>query len=117
MTFERRLRKMYADMVTARYYEERLQEEYLEGEQPKFDVSAGPIPGELHLAAGQEAAAVGVCHHLRDDDVVTAPPPRRHREGRRPGPDDGRNLRSRDGTRTGEGWSHAPLRPRRELRV
>nr|WP_245944463.1 thiamine pyrophosphate-dependent enzyme [Haloplanus salinus] len=72
MTFERRLRKMYADMVTARYYEERLQEEYLEGEQPKFDVSAGPIPGELHLAAGQEAAAVGVCHHLRDD-VVTAP--------------------------------------------
>ncbi|AZH27199.1 thiamine pyrophosphate-dependent dehydrogenase E1 component subunit alpha [Haloplanus aerogenes] len=64
---------MYADMVTARYYEERLQEEYLEGKQPAFDISAGPIPGELHLAAGQEAAAVGVCHHLRDDDVVTAP--------------------------------------------
>jgi pyruvate dehydrogenase E1 component alpha subunit len=72
MTSERRLRKMYANMLTARYYEERLQEEYLEGEQPKFDVSAGPIPGELRLAAGQEAAAVGVCHHLRDD-VVTAP--------------------------------------------
>ncbi|MEF8856502.1 MAG: thiamine pyrophosphate-dependent dehydrogenase E1 component subunit alpha [Haloplanus sp.] len=64
---------MYTDMVTARYYEERLQEEYLEGKQPAFDISAGPIPGELHLAAGQEAAAVGVCHHLRDDDVVTAP--------------------------------------------
>jgi len=64
---------LYADMVTARYYEERLQEEYLEGKQPAFDISAGPIPGELHLAAGQEAAAVGVCHHLRPDDTVTAP--------------------------------------------
>ena len=73
MISEHRLRALYADMVTARYYEERLQEEYLEGKQPAFDISAGPIPGELHLAAGQEAAAVGVCHHLRDDDVVTAP--------------------------------------------
>ncbi|ELY60188.1 pyruvate dehydrogenase [Natronococcus amylolyticus DSM 10524] len=64
---------MFEDMVTARYYEERLQEEYLEGKQPAFDISAGPIPGELHLAAGQEAAAAGVCRHLRDDDTVTAP--------------------------------------------
>lgn len=68
-----RIREMYGDMVTARYYEERLQEEYLEGKQPAFDISAGPIPGELHLAAGQEAAAVGVCHHLRPEDTVTAP--------------------------------------------
>ena len=67
------LQEMYADMVTARHYEERLQEEYLEGKQPAFDISAGPIPGELHLAAGQEAAAAGVCQHLRDDDTVTAP--------------------------------------------
>ncbi|NKE35629.1 thiamine pyrophosphate-dependent dehydrogenase E1 component subunit alpha [Natronococcus sp. JC468] len=64
---------MYGDMVTARYYEERLQEEYLEGKQPAFDISAGPIPGELHLAAGQEAAAAGVCRHLRESDTVTAP--------------------------------------------
>ncbi|WP_442928601.1 thiamine pyrophosphate-dependent dehydrogenase E1 component subunit alpha [Natronomonas sp.] len=64
---------MYADMVTARHYEERLQEEYLEGKQPKFDISAGPIPGELHLAAGHEPAAVGVCQHLEDADTVTAP--------------------------------------------
>ncbi|WP_176696615.1 thiamine pyrophosphate-dependent dehydrogenase E1 component subunit alpha [Haloparvum sedimenti] len=68
-----KLRELYADMVTARRYEERLQEEYLEGKQPAFDISAGPIPGELHLAAGQEAAAVGVCHHLRPSDTVTAP--------------------------------------------
>ncbi|WP_144905821.1 thiamine pyrophosphate-dependent enzyme [Halobellus captivus] len=63
---------MYENMVTARYYEERLQEEYLEGKQPAFDISAGPIPGELHLAAGHEAAGAGVCDHLRDDDIVTA---------------------------------------------
>ena len=64
---------MYENMVTARYYEERLQEEYLEGKQPAFDISAGPIPGELHLAAGHEASGAGVCEHLRDDDTVTAP--------------------------------------------
>ena len=67
------LHEMYDDMVTARYYEERLQEEYLEGKQPAFDISAGPIPGELHLAAGHEASSAGVCQHLRDDDTVTAP--------------------------------------------
>jgi TPP-dependent pyruvate/acetoin dehydrogenase alpha subunit len=67
------LREMFRDMVTARYYEERLQEEYLEGKQPAFDISAGPIPGELHLAAGHEASGAGVCQHLRDDDTVTAP--------------------------------------------
>ncbi|MEF8914582.1 MAG: thiamine pyrophosphate-dependent dehydrogenase E1 component subunit alpha [Natronomonas sp.] len=73
MPHERELEEMYADMVTARHYEERLQEEYLEGKQPKFDISAGPIPGELHLAAGHEPAAVGVCQHLEDADTVTAP--------------------------------------------
>jgi pyruvate dehydrogenase E1 component alpha subunit len=67
------LREMYGEMVTARHYEERLQEEYLEGKQPAFDISAGPIPGELHLAAGHEASAAGVCQHLRDADTVTAP--------------------------------------------
>jgi TPP-dependent pyruvate/acetoin dehydrogenase alpha subunit len=67
------LQTMYENMVTARHYEERLQEEYLEGKQPAFDISAGPIPGELHLAAGHEASGAGVCIHLRDDDTVTAP--------------------------------------------
>ena len=73
MPSDTELQEMYGWMVTARRYEERLQEEYLEGKQPAFDISAGPIPGELHLAAGQEAAAAGVCAHLRDDDTVTAP--------------------------------------------
>ena len=67
------LQTMYENMVTARHYEERLQEEYLEGKQPTFDISAGPIPGELHLAARHEASGAGVCIHLRDDDTVTAP--------------------------------------------
>lgn len=67
------LRSMYGNMVTARRYEERLQEVYLEGKEPAFDISAGTIPGELHLAAGHEAAAAGVCAHLRDEDTVTAP--------------------------------------------
>jgi pyruvate dehydrogenase E1 component alpha subunit len=73
MTSVNELQSMYENMVTARYYEERLQEEYLEGKQPAFDISAGPIPGELHLAAGHEASGAGVCAHLRDDDTVTAP--------------------------------------------
>ena len=73
MVHRQALEEMYRDMVTARHYEERLQEEYLEGKQPKFDISAGPIPGELHLAAGHEPAAVGVCQHLTDEDTVTAP--------------------------------------------
>ncbi|MFP4591526.1 MAG: thiamine pyrophosphate-dependent dehydrogenase E1 component subunit alpha [Halobacteriales archaeon] len=64
---------MYDDMVTARYYEERLEEEYLVGKEPAFDISAGPIPGELHLAAGHEASGAGVCAHLTDGDTVTAP--------------------------------------------
>lgn len=67
------LMTMYENMVTARYYEERLQEEYLVGKQPQFDISAGPIPGELHLAAGHEASGAGVCIHLRPEDAVTAP--------------------------------------------
>jgi pyruvate dehydrogenase E1 component alpha subunit len=67
------IERMYEQMVTARHYEERMQEEYLEGKQPAFDISAGPIPGEMHLAAGHEASGVGVCAHLRDEDTVTAP--------------------------------------------
>ena len=68
-----RLRWAYRAMVTARVYEETLAEIYMEGKTPKFDIAAGTIPGEMHLAAGQEPCAVGVCAHLRDGDTVTAP--------------------------------------------
>jgi len=34
--------------------------------------SAGMIGGAVHLYVGQEAVAVGVCAHLRDDDYITS---------------------------------------------
>ena len=36
-----------------------------------FDIGSGPVPGEMHLAAGQEPVAVGSCIHLKDEDTVT----------------------------------------------
>src|SRR3954470_10216857 len=33
---------------------------------------AGEMPGFLHLYVGEEATAVGVCAHLRDDDWITS---------------------------------------------
>ena len=36
------------------------------------DFSAGLIPGFVHLYAGEEAIAVGVCAHLDDDDYITS---------------------------------------------
>lgn len=70
---DERLRWAYRTMVTARIYEETLAEIYMEGKTPKFDIAAGTVPGEMHLAAGQEPCAVGVCAYLRDSDAVTAP--------------------------------------------
>ncbi|ADZ70890.1 thiamine pyrophosphate-dependent dehydrogenase E1 component subunit alpha [Polymorphum gilvum] len=63
---------MYDKMVEARYYEDSLAAIYMEGKTPKFDIGSGPVPGEMHLAAGQEPCAAGVCVHLRADDTVTA---------------------------------------------
>jgi pyruvate dehydrogenase E1 component alpha subunit len=64
------LLEMFRTMHKIRTYEESLGEVYYEGKTPAFDISAGPIPGELHLSSGQESAAVGVCMHLRPDDAV-----------------------------------------------
>lgn len=44
---------MYEAMEKARYYEDTIAAIYMEGKQPKFDIGAGPVPGEMHLAAGQ----------------------------------------------------------------
>jgi TPP-dependent pyruvate/acetoin dehydrogenase alpha subunit len=41
-------------MVRIRLFEEAIQKAYFEGKSPAFDIAAGPIPGEMHLAAGQE---------------------------------------------------------------
>ena len=45
------LLRAWRDMVTIRRFEERVQDEF----------SKGGIPGFVHLYAGQEASAVGVC--------------------------------------------------------
>jgi TPP-dependent pyruvate/acetoin dehydrogenase alpha subunit len=68
---------MYEKMVQIRYYEETMASVYMEGKLPPaiqkglaFDIGAGPVPGEMHLAAGQEPVAVGICAHLSDADTV-----------------------------------------------
>jgi TPP-dependent pyruvate/acetoin dehydrogenase alpha subunit len=68
---------MYEKMIEIREYEETMAKIYLEGKLPPriqkglaFDIGAGPVPGEMHLAAGQEPVAVGVCAHLRTQDTV-----------------------------------------------
>lgn len=70
-------RWMYETMVLIREYEDFLAMAYFEDKLPPkiqkglaFDIGAGPIPGEMHLSAGQEAAAVGVCAHLTKEDSV-----------------------------------------------
>jgi len=72
MPTDETLREMHRQMVRARVFEETMARVYLEGKTPAFDIAAGPVPGEMHLAAGQEPAAVGVCMHLRPTDAVTA---------------------------------------------
>ena len=68
---------MYEKMIEIRLYEETMAKVYLEGKLPPaiqkglaFDIGSGPVPGEMHLAAGQEPVAVGVCAHLRTEDTV-----------------------------------------------
>jgi acetoin:2,6-dichlorophenolindophenol oxidoreductase subunit alpha len=56
------LMDMYRQMRTIRSFEERLSELVL----------AGRLAGFLHLYAGEEAVAVGVCAHLTERDVVNS---------------------------------------------
>ena len=69
---------MYEQMLVIRQFEETMANIYLEGKLPPniqeglaFDIGSGPVPGEMHLAAGQEPVAVGSCIHLKDEDTVT----------------------------------------------
>jgi pyruvate dehydrogenase E1 component alpha subunit len=57
-----RLLQMYEQMVTIRRFEERAGREF----------AAGKVPGFVHLYAGEEAVAVGVCAHLTEDDYLTS---------------------------------------------
>jgi TPP-dependent pyruvate/acetoin dehydrogenase alpha subunit len=52
----------YRSMVTIRRFEERVQEEF----------SKGGIPGFVHLYAGEEASAVGICQHLGPKDYIAS---------------------------------------------
>jgi len=63
---------MYETMETSRRFEELIAKIYFEGKTPAFNMTNGPIPGEMHLSNGQEPVAVGVCAHLEKEDVVTA---------------------------------------------
>lgn len=53
---------MYRTMVRIRRFEERVKEEFAKGR----------IPGFVHLYAGEEAIATGVCAALRQSDKVTS---------------------------------------------
>jgi pyruvate dehydrogenase E1 component alpha subunit len=57
-----RLLWAYERMRLIREFEERLH----------ADFAAGNIPGFVHLYAGEEAVATGLCAHLRDDDFITS---------------------------------------------
>lgn len=54
------LAEAYRRMVLIRRFEERVQSEF----------ESGNIPGFVHLYAGQEASAVGVCMHLGEQDYI-----------------------------------------------
>jgi len=54
--------RAYRDMMTIRRFEERVQDEF----------SKGGIPGFVHLYAGEEASAVGICSHLGPKDYIAS---------------------------------------------
>jgi acetoin:2,6-dichlorophenolindophenol oxidoreductase subunit alpha len=72
MPDKKTLRDMHYQLIRIRLFEETIQKVYFEGKTPAFDIAAGTVPGEMHLAAGQEPVAVGVAAHLRPTDAVTA---------------------------------------------
>jgi acetoin:2,6-dichlorophenolindophenol oxidoreductase subunit alpha len=65
-------RDMLAMMVLIRTYEEAILREYHADKKPAFDIGAGLIPGEMHLSAGQEPVAAGLCMNLTKNDALTA---------------------------------------------
>jgi TPP-dependent pyruvate/acetoin dehydrogenase alpha subunit len=63
---------LYRTMVLARTFEDAILREYHADKGPGFDIGKGLVPGEMHLASGQEPVAAGVCAHLTAEDAVTA---------------------------------------------
>jgi len=64
--------RLFETMVLCRTYEEAILREYHADKGPGFDIGKGLVPGEMHLSAGQEPVAAGICSHLTTDDAVTA---------------------------------------------
>ena len=56
------LLRTYRVMKTIREFEERVHVEF----------AAGEIPGFVHLYAGEEASAAGICGHLTDEDSIAS---------------------------------------------
>ncbi len=54
--------ELYRKMLEIRFFEEKVFELYAQN----------LVPGTIHLYAGEEAVAVGVCSNLREDDYVTS---------------------------------------------
>ena len=63
---------LYETMVLSRTFEEAILHDYHADKTPQWDIGAGLIPGEMHLSAGQEPVAAGVCAHLNASDAITA---------------------------------------------
>jgi len=57
-----KLVEMYKKMFEIRCFEEKVFELYAQN----------LVPGTIHLYAGEEAVAVGVCSNLRTDDYITS---------------------------------------------
>ncbi|WP_408006889.1 thiamine pyrophosphate-dependent dehydrogenase E1 component subunit alpha [Pseudalkalibacillus sp. A8] len=55
-------KKMFQKMCEIRHFEDKVHEIF----------STGVLPGFVHLYAGEEAVAVGVCSHLDDKDSITS---------------------------------------------
>lgn len=63
MTLEKRKKiEMYRKLLEIRHFEEKVYDLY----------GQNLVPGTIHLYAGQEAVAVGVCANLRRDDYITS---------------------------------------------
>lgn len=65
-------RSLLSTMVLIRTYEEAIRREYYADKKPAFDIGAGLVPGEMHLSAGQEPVAAGICAHLTPEDALVA---------------------------------------------
>ena len=64
--------ELYRTMVLIRTFEETILSHYHADKSPAWDIGAGLIPGEMHLSAGQEPVAAGICANLTASDAITA---------------------------------------------